>query len=68
MTICRQVWDNDIIRTTLLTAYVGQCLQQAEVVCGGPRNMQAYLDKADPIVLREVQKEINAQGIGQRRY
>lgn len=59
-----------MVRTTLLTSYVAQCLQQAEMACGGAAVLQAkYLAKADEVVLSELQKELTAQGaVGNRRY
>lgn len=56
-------------RTTLLTSYVARCLQQAEVACGGTAALQAkYLGNADATVLAELQKELTAQGAGNRLY
>ena len=59
-----------MVRTTLLTSYVAQCLQQAEMACGGAAALQAkYLAKVDEVVLSELQKELTAQGVvGNRRY
>ncbi|KAF7790859.1 hypothetical protein EIP86_001817 [Pleurotus ostreatoroseus] len=66
----KAIYENDMVRTTLLTSYVAQCLQQAEVACGGAAVLQAkYLAKADEVVLSELQKELTAQGVvGNRRY
>ena len=53
----------------MLTAYVGQCLAQAEMICGGSATFQAkYLAKADEVILEELRKEITGTGPGNRQY
>ena len=53
----------------MLTSYIGQCLQQAEIACGGGDNLQAkYLGKADAAVLNELKNEITGRGAGNRQY
>ncbi|KAJ3559178.1 hypothetical protein NM688_g492 [Phlebia brevispora] len=65
----KAVWDNDIVRTTLLTSYVAQCVQEGEIACGGAAVMQSrYLARADETVLDELKKELTGQGVGNKRY
>ncbi|KZT71615.1 ARM repeat-containing protein [Daedalea quercina L-15889] len=53
------LYENDPVRTTKLTTYVATCLQEAEMACGGPANLQAmYLVKADSTVLSQLQGEL----------
>ena len=64
-----QIWNNDIVRTTMLTSYVGQCLVQAEMICGGSAAFQQkYLTKADDVVIEELKREIAGAGPGSRKY
>lgn len=57
------------MRTTLLTGFVSQCLEQATIAVGGAQVLQAkYLQKADPTVLAELRKEMDGQAGGIRRY
>jgi len=53
----KTTFDNDIVRTTLLTSYIAQSLQRAETTCGF-QFMQDVLAKADPNVLRSIQIDV----------
>lgn len=49
------------MRTTKLTAFVADRMQEAEMQCGGAAALrQLYLSKVDPFVLEQIQKELNA--------
>ncbi|EGN93009.1 hypothetical protein SERLA73DRAFT_116383 [Serpula lacrymans var. lacrymans S7.3] len=53
--------DNDPVRTVQLTSFVSARLQEAEVACGGSHVFKSqYLDKADPLVLEQIQEELAA--------
>ena len=50
-----QVFDNDPVRTTSLTAYVAASLRDAEAACGGSAQLQSrWLAKAEPEVLKQI--------------
>ncbi|KAI0320679.1 ARM repeat-containing protein [Amylostereum chailletii] len=52
-------FDNDPVRKTLLTSFIAQRLQEAEMACGGSQVMQTqYLAKADPHVLKQIVTEV----------
>lgn len=42
-----------------LSSYVGSSLREAEATCGSQAFQATYLSKADPIVLKEIQKELS---------
>ncbi|OCH87913.1 ARM repeat-containing protein [Obba rivulosa] len=55
----RAAYENDPVRTTLLTTFVASCLQQAEIACGGGAMLQSrYLAKVDPTVIKQIQAEL----------
>ncbi|TFK43406.1 armadillo-type protein [Crucibulum laeve] len=53
----KAVYDRDPVRTVQLSAFVGAHVREAEALCG-PQAFQAYLSKADPTVLSQVQNEL----------
>ena len=53
-----QIYENDPVRTTLLSEYLTRRLQEAEVAVGGTEIFQSYLAQADPIVLKQIQDEL----------
>ncbi|KAH9943383.1 ARM repeat-containing protein [Epithele typhae] len=51
----KTLFENDVVRTTPLTAYIGARLQEAEAACGGAAELQArYLAKAEPLLLKQI--------------
>ncbi|KAM5532278.1 hypothetical protein V8D89_014036 [Ganoderma adspersum] len=51
----RAIFDNDPVRTTSLTAYIGAKLREAEAACGGGAELQSrYLAKAEPLLLKQI--------------
>ncbi len=55
-----QVFDNDPMRTTPLTACIGARLREAETACGGGAELQSrYLAKAEPLLLKQVWDALN---------
>ena len=64
----KQIWDNDVAAKMMLTAFVGQCLQQAEAICGADALQSRYLSRTDPAVLSELMNEITGNGPGNRKY
>ncbi|OJT10170.1 Importin-11 [Trametes pubescens] len=55
-----QVFDNDPVRTTPLTAFIGARLREAETACGGGAELQSrYLAKAEPLLLKQVWDALN---------
>ena len=46
-----------LVRTTLLSSFVAQSLQQAEAVCGA-QAMQALIAKADPNVFQALSRDV----------
>jgi hypothetical protein len=52
-----QVFDNDIVRTTLMSTYIAQRLQEAEAVCG-LQVMQRILSKADENMFKSIREEV----------
>lgn len=63
-----QVYHNDPARSTLLTAFISGCLQEAEAACGGAAALQErYLQKADASVLSQIQAELSGRGPGSGR-
>ncbi|OBZ76700.1 Importin-11 [Grifola frondosa] len=55
----RAIFDNDPVRTTQLTTFIAARIQEAEAVCGGGAAFQArYLEKADPLVLKQIYAEL----------
>ena len=55
LTLLSQVFDNDPVRTTSLTTYIGAKLQEAEAACGGGAELQSrYLAKAEPLLLKQI--------------
>ncbi|KAI0755466.1 ARM repeat-containing protein [Irpex lacteus] len=63
----KATYENDPVRTTQLTAFIGAQLQQAEIACGGAAVLQQkYLAKADPTVMKQIQDELSGRGPGSR--
>lgn len=55
-----QVFDNDPVRTTPLTAFIGARLREAEAACGGGTELESrYLAKAEPLLLKQVWDALN---------
>lgn len=60
-----QVYENDIVRTSQLTSYVQASIQEAEAACGGPAVFfERYLSKIDPLVMKQIEKELTGQVLG----
>ncbi|GBE79528.1 ARM repeat-containing protein [Sparassis crispa] len=56
---CKALYDNDPVRTAQLRTYVGARIQEAEMACGGGATFQSlYLEKADPLLLKQIQAEL----------
>jgi hypothetical protein len=54
-----QIYENDPVRTTLLSEYVRCRLQEAEIAAGGTEVFQSlYLAQADPLLLKQIQDEL----------
>jgi hypothetical protein len=53
-----QIFENDPVRTTLLSEYLTRRLREAEVAVGGTEIFQSYLAQADPLVLKQIQDEL----------
>ncbi|KAI0030712.1 ARM repeat-containing protein [Vararia minispora EC-137] len=53
----KAVFDNDIVRSTLMSTFVAQRLQEAEAVCGS-QNLKEILSKADENLFKSIRKEI----------
>ena len=53
-----QIFENDPVRTTLLSEYLTHRLREAEVAVGGTEIFQSYLAQADPLVLKQIQDEL----------
>ncbi|TCD64327.1 hypothetical protein EIP91_004237 [Steccherinum ochraceum] len=52
-------YENDIVRTTQLTAFIGAAMQEAEVACGGRAVFaERYLAKIDPTIMEQIRKEV----------
>ncbi|KAJ7590824.1 armadillo-type protein [Mycena floridula] len=56
----KAVYDADPVRTTQLTSFVAQRLQEAEAVCGQQSFQSLYLSQADPLVLQQIQAELRS--------
>jgi hypothetical protein len=56
-----QFLNNDPVRTIQLTDYVAAALQEAERTCGGVHIFNQYINKADPILLKQVQDELRGK-------
>ncbi|KAI0638247.1 ARM repeat-containing protein [Trametes polyzona] len=56
----KAVFENDPVRTTRLTLYVGERLREAEAACGGAAELQTrYLAKAEPLLLKQIWDALN---------
>ncbi|KAL1944202.1 hypothetical protein VTO73DRAFT_3387 [Trametes versicolor] len=56
----KAVFDNDPVRTTPLTAFIGARLREAEAACGGGTELESrYLAKAEPLLLKQVWDALN---------
>ncbi|KAK7695434.1 hypothetical protein QCA50_000070 [Cerrena zonata] len=58
----KTIYDNDSVRTTRLTQYVGAKINEAEAACGGGAVLQAqWLAKADATVLKQIQDSLTGK-------
>ncbi|KAI0832484.1 ARM repeat-containing protein [Trametes gibbosa] len=56
----KAVFENDPVRTTPLTIYIGARLREAEAACGGGAELQTrYLAKAEPLLLKQIWDALN---------
>ncbi|KAI0650678.1 ARM repeat-containing protein [Trametes meyenii] len=56
----KAVFNNDPVRTTPLTVFIGAGLREAEATCGGAQELQTrYLAKAEPLLLKQVWDALN---------
>jgi hypothetical protein len=58
-----QIFNKDPVNTLRLTVFVREKLQQAEMACGGTEIFKTnFLDKADPLVLKQLMEELLTDG------